>query len=183
MARGSLLLSACGYFALGLIQVATWVVFAILAINIIFKVPVHQYLLVPNFPIMMFFTLGGYLLYSGLLVSIGATIDDLYTAGNFQGIVFMLPVLPLILIAPVIQNPNGTVAIIGSYFPLTTGGIMLLRLAMSKSLTTVGIIAPALILCVSIWLVMKLSGKIYKTGILMYGKNATPQEIWKWMRH
>ena len=37
------------------------------------------------------------------------------------------------------------------------------------------------ILVVSVWLFMKLAGKIFKTGILMYGKNATPKEIWKWL--
>ncbi len=172
-----------GYFALGLMQVAVWVLVALVSINLAFKIPVHQYLLTANLPIMIFFALGGYLLYSGLLVSVGATIDDLYTAGNFQGIVFMLPMLPLILAAPVIQNPNGIVAVVGSYFPLTTAGIMLLRLALSKSLSIAGILAPAAILIISTWVVMKLAGKIFKTGILMYGKNATPREILKWLRH
>lgn len=171
-----------GYFALGLIQVFIWIVFAIIAVNVIFEVPVHQFLWVSNLPIMLFFALGGYLLFSAFLVSMGATIDDLYTAGNFQGIVFMLPMLPIFLIGPVVQNPNGTVALIGSYFPLTIPSIMLLRLALSNSLTTAGILFPALILAFSIWLVTKISGKIFRTGILMYGKNATPQEIIKWLR-
>ncbi|MCW3489730.1 ABC transporter permease [Dethiobacter alkaliphilus] len=171
-----------GYFALGLIQVLVWLIFAIIAVNVIFEVPVHSYLLVPSFPIMLFFALGGYLLYSAFLVSMGATIDDLYTAGNFQGLVFMMPMLPILLIGPVVQNPNGTVALIGSYFPLTTPSIMLLRLALSNSLTVAGILLPALVLVVSIWLVTKISGKIFRTGILMYGKNATPQEILKWLR-
>jgi ABC-2 type transport system permease protein len=38
------------------------------------------------------------------------------------------------------------------------------------------------ILVVSVWVFMKLAGKIFKIGILMYGKNATPGEIWKWIR-
>jgi ABC-2 type transport system permease protein len=172
-----------GYFGLGLLQVAAWVFFAALSVNFIFKIPVHRYLWTPQLPVMLFFALGGYLLYSALLAGMGATIDDLHAAGNFQGIIFLLPVMPLVLAAPVIQNPNGPVAMVGSYFPSTTAGVMLLRLALSRSLTFSGILGPALILGLSAWLVMRLAGRIFKMGLLMYGKNATPREIWRGLRH
>jgi len=44
------------------------------------------------------------------------------------------------------------------------------------------IIISFIIILASVWIFMKLAGKIFKTGILMYGKNATPAEIWKWIR-
>ncbi|MCS0543134.1 hypothetical protein NXY55_24455, partial [Aeromonas veronii] len=59
---------------------------------------------------------------------------------------------------------------------------LLLRLTFLEEWPWIEIVISLVILIVSIWLFMKLAGKIFKTGILMYGKNATPKEIWKWIR-
>ena len=57
----------------------------------------------------------------------------------------------------------------------------MLRLSMLEEWPWTEIIIALVVLVISIWLFMKLAGKIFKMGILMYGKNATPKEIWKWM--
>lgn len=171
-----------GYFVLGMIQVLSWLSFGLIAAYMALRIPVWHYLFVPQMPLVLFFALTGYLLYSSILVSFGATIEDMATATNFQGMVTMIPMLPIFFIGPVIVNPNGIIAKIGSYFPLTTPGVMLLRLTLSTTMTTLDILLPALLLVVTVLLMMRLAGKIFKTGILMYGKNATPMEIWRWMR-
>lgn len=171
-----------GYFVLGMIQVMSWLIFGIIAAYSILKIPVLTYLLVPQLPLVLFFALAGYLLYAALLVAMGATIEDMSTATNFQSIIFMIPMLPIFFVPPVIVNPNGVIALIGSYFPFTTPGVMLMRLTLSTTMTVMDILLPAALLVVSVWLMMKLAGKIFKTGILMYGKNATPSEIWRWIR-
>src|SRR5699024_7039688 len=122
------------------------------------------------------------LLFAAMFVGIGATMADVSSAGQFQGMVLMLPFLPFIFIGPVISDPGGLLAQIGTYIPFTSPGILILRLSMMSEWPWVEIIIALAILALSIWVFMKLAGKIFKVGILMYGKNATPKEIWKWIR-
>lgn len=171
-----------GYFGLGIVQVLVWILFAIPIIMWRFDFPVMEYLLVPELLLLLFFAVAGYLLFAAIFVGIGATVEDMTATSNFQGIVMMLPFLPAVLIGPVVSDPSGIIAQIGSYFPLTSPAILILRLSMLDEWPWVEIIISLVILVLSIWLFMKLAGKIFKTGILLYGKNATPQEIWKWIR-
>jgi ABC-2 type transport system permease protein len=60
--------------------------------------------------------------------------------------------------------------------------VLLLRLTMLDEWPWIEIVIALFILTASIWLSMKMAGKIFKTGILLYGKNATLKEIWKWIR-
>lgn len=94
----------------------------------------------------------------------------------------MLPFLPFVFIGPVLSNPDGLAAQIATYIPFSAPGVLLMRLTMLEEWPWLQIGISLAILVVSVWLFMKLAGKIFKTGILMYGKNATPQEIWKWIR-
>ena len=171
-----------GYFVLGLVQAAVLLFFAIPITLWKTDIPVFEYLFVPETLLLVFIAILGYLLFASLFVGIGATMADVSSAGNFQGIVMMLPFLPFALIGPVISDPSGLVAQIGTYVPFTTPGILLLRLTMLEEWPWIEIAIALVILIVSIWLFMKLAGKIFKVGILMYGKNATPKEIWKWLR-
>lgn len=172
-----------GYFVIGLIQAALWIAFAIPIAIIQFDIPVFEYLFVPVLPVMLFFTTVGYLMFSALFASMGATIEDIQEAGNFQGMIFIFPWLPLFFIGSVIGNPNGMIAVIASYFPLTSPGVMTLRLAMLTQIPIMDTVISGILLVVFTWLVVKLSGKIFKTGMLMYGKNANLKEIYKWVRH
>lgn len=172
-----------GYFGLGIIQVSIWLAFAIPIVTWKFNLPILKYLFVPELLVLLFIALTGYLLFAALFVGIGATVEDMTTSGNFQGIVIMLPWLPFLFIGPVLNDPSSFVAQIGSYIPFTAPGVMILRLALLEQWPWLEILISLTILLISVWLFMKLAGKIFKTGILMYGKNATPQEIWKWLRH
>lgn len=171
-----------GYFALGLIQTLVWIGVAIPVAQFYFEIPVLSYLIIPELPLMLFYALIGYLLFSAMFVSMGATIDDIQEAGNFQSIIFILPWLPLFFIGAIITNPNGVVAKVGTYFPLTTPGVMLFRLAFLSRIPVLDVIISSTVLLVTTWLIIRLAGKIFRTGILMIGKNATPKEIWRWMR-
>lgn len=170
-----------GYSVLGLLQIFSWLVFGAAIAQYRFNIPVFSYLWTPELPLMLFYALAGYFLYASILVAIGATIDDLATTTNFQSTIMMIPVLPLLFIQPVIVNPSGIVATFGSYFPLTAAGVMLLRLGISTTMTWLDILLPSVFLLLTLWVVVKLSGKIFRAGMLMYGKNATPSEMWRWL--
>lgn len=171
-----------GYFVLGMIQALVILLFGIPFVIYKFDIPLFKYLLVPETLLFVFIAVLGYLLFAAIFVGIGSTMADISTAGNFQGFIMLLPFLPLFFIGPVIDNPSGLAAQIASYIPFSSPGILILRLAMLEEWPWLEIAVSLIILAISVWLFMKLAGKIFKVGILLYGKNSTPQEIWKWIR-
>lgn len=171
-----------GYFVLGIIQVVVYIVIALPVLIWKIDFPIIEYLLVPELLVLIFISILGYLLYAALFVGIGATMADISTAGNFQGMVMMLPFSPFLFIGPVFSDPSGFWAQLGSYIPFTSPGVLIMRLSLLEEWPWVQIIIAIGILVVSVWVFMKLAGKVFKIGILMYGKNATPGEIWKWIR-
>lgn len=171
-----------GYSVLGLLQIFSWLVFGALIAQYSYNIPVFTYLWTPELPLLLFFAIMGYFLYAAILVAIGSTIDDMATTTNFQSTIMMIPILPVLFIQPVLVNPSGIVAVFGSYFPLTAAGVMLLRIAISTTMTWLDILLPSVFLLITLWVVAKLAGKIFRAGMLMYGKNATPTEMWKWLR-
>lgn len=171
-----------GYFVLGLIQVVVYVLIALPVLIWRIDVPIIEYLFVPELLVLLLIAILGYLLYAAIFVGIGATMADISTAGNFQGMVMMLPFSPFLFIGPVFSDPSGIWAQIGSYIPFTAPGVLIMRLSLLEEWPWVEIVVATVILAVSVVVFMKLAGKIFKIGILMYGKNATPGEIWKWVR-
>lgn len=170
-----------GYFVLGIIQVAVFL--ALVMPVAVWKIdfPIIEYLLTPKLLLLLLIAVLGYLLFAAIFVGIGATMADISTAGNFQGMIMMLPFLPVLFIGPVIEDPSGFMAQLGSYIPFSAPGVLLLRLSFLETWPWMEIGIALLILAISVWFFMKMAGRIFKTGILMYGKNATPKEIWKWM--
>ncbi|WP_079478955.1 ABC transporter permease [Halobacillus salinus] len=172
-----------GYFGLGLSQVIVWLGFGVpLAAWRLEDVPVLESLFVPELLIMVLIAILGYLLFAAMFVGFGATVEDISSAGNFQGFIMMLPFLPFIFIGPILSDPSGIVATVGSFIPFTSPAVLIMRMAMLGELPWVEIVLAIVVLMISVWLMIKLAGKIFEVGILMYGKNATPKEIWKWIR-
>ena len=128
----------------------------------------------------IFYFLGGYLLYASFFAIIGSAVDN--EADTQQ---FMLPVtLPLIIAIFVmintINNPDGPLAFWFSMIPLTSPVVMMVRIPFHPAAWEIIVSATILILTFigSTWM----AGKIYRTGILMYGKKASYKELWKWLR-
>ncbi|MBR7553671.1 ABC transporter permease [Allobacillus sp. GCM10007491] len=171
-----------GYFVLGILQVTVWIGMALPVALALVDYPIIQYLLVPETLLFLLIAVLGYLMFASIFVGLGATLEDSSSGSNFQGFVFMIPWLPFIFMGPVISNPESTLSQVLSYVPFTSPGIMILRLSILDEWPWLQILISIVILIVSIWLLMKLAGKIFRIGILIYGKNATLPEIWKWLR-
>src|SRR5690625_3779547 len=116
------------YFILGIVQVVVWLGLAAPVILWKVDIPIFKYLFVPELAVLLTIAILGYLVFASMFVGLGATIEDVSTSGNFQGLVFMLPFIPFMLLGPVISDPSGVVAKVGSYIPVTSPGILLLRL-------------------------------------------------------
>jgi ABC-2 type transport system permease protein len=129
----------------------------------------------------LFYFLGGYLLYAAMFAAVGSAVDN--EADTQQ---FMLPVtIPLILAIYVmintISNPEGSLSFWFSLIPFTSPIVMMVRIPFGVPYWQV---AVSMILLVSTFVLFTwLAGKIYRTGILMYGKKTSYKEMWKWMRY
>jgi len=171
-----------GHFLLGLIQLGFWLALGLPFAVRFLEFPILEALRAVNLPVILAFGLGGYLLFSALFVGLGATMEDLQSAGNAQSIVIMLPMLAFLFLGPVISNPNGSIAVFASLFPLTSSAIMMLRSGFTPVPLWQQLLSAALLL-ITAFITMRASAKIFRVGMLMYGKNATPKEVWKWLRY
>ena len=126
--------------------------------------------------------IGGYLLYAAIFASIGAAIDNQADAQQF-----MMPITILVIIAlyvgilTVPEDPNGIVAQIFSYIPFTSPIVMLMRIP--NGVPIYEQIISLTILFSSVVFMIWVGAKIYRIGILMYGKKLTYGEIIKWLKY
>jgi len=130
----------------------------------------------------LIYFIGGYFLYSAIYAAIGAAVDSETDTQQF-----MFPIiLPLMLgiyvgFFSVIENPHGTVSTIFSMIPLTSPIVMLMRIPFGVPWWELLISVSLLI--ITNFGVLWLAAKIYRVGILMYGKKPTYKELYKWLKY
>lgn len=130
----------------------------------------------------VFYFLGGYLLYSSLFAAVGAAVD-----AETETQQFMLPITVPMLIAifiaqTAVTNPGGPAVFWCSIIPFTSPVVMMIRVAMGNAFEHPGELALSMALLVATFLFTTwLAGRIYRTGILMYGKKVTWKELGKWL--
>ncbi len=170
-----------GQFILGVIQLGFWAAVGLPIAYFAFDVPIGDFIDLSLLPTFLFFTLLGYLFFAAIFVGIGATMEDIQSAGNSQGMVFMLPVLPFVVVGPISSNPDGLIARIATLLPITSPTVAIFRMGFTKvpvwELLTAGVL-----LLVSTFIVVKLAAKLFRVGMLMYGKTASIGEMVKWLR-
>lgn len=134
------------------------------------------------FGVFLFFFMGGYLFYGALFAAIGSAVDSETDTQQF-----MLPItMPLIFsiaisFSIVIGDPNGTLATWMSIIPLTSPITMMVRLPFLDSGQNWQIALSMGVMVISIIGAIWVAGKIYRTGILMYGKKVSYKELAKWL--
>lgn len=126
--------------------------------------------------------IGGYFLYSSFYASIGAAVDNETDSQQF-----LLPIImPLILgvyigFFTVINDPHGTIATVFSMIPLTSPIVMMMRIPFGVPLWQ--IVISVLLLFGTFFFVVWFASKIYRVGILMYGKKPTWKELYRWLKY
>lgn len=125
--------------------------------------------------------LGGYLLYASLFAAVGSAVDNETDTQQFS-MPIMLPIIFAIYAGIfAAQNPDGPLAFWCSMIPFTSPIVMMVRLPFDVPAWQ--IILSLTILILSFIGTTWMAGKIYRTGILMYGKKATWNELWKWLKY
>ncbi|OSY88045.1 ABC transporter permease [Tenacibaculum holothuriorum] len=138
--------------------------------------------LVTLFFLFIFYFFGGYMLYSSLFAAIGAAVDNETDTQQFM-MPIMMPLMLAVYVGAftVINDPHGPVSVIFSHIPLTSPIVMLMRVPFGVAWWEIAI-SMALLLITFLGVVW-LASKIYRVGILMYGKKPTYKDLWKWIRY
>jgi len=129
----------------------------------------------------IFYFLAGYLVYSSLFAAVGSAVDAEADTQQFVLPITIPLILAFILIQPIMENPDGPLAFWMSIIPFTSPVIMMVRLPFGVANWELALSMCVLIL--SFVLTTYLAGKIYRTGILMYGKKTSYKELWKWLSY
>ena len=130
----------------------------------------------------LIYFIGGYFLYSSFYAAIGAAVDSETDSQQF-----LLPIiLPLILgvyigFFTVLNDPHGTIATVFSIFPLTSPIVMLMRIPFGVPIWQ--LLLSITVLFATFLFVVWFAAKIYRVGILMYGKKPTWKELYKWLKY
>ncbi|WP_159519082.1 ABC transporter permease [Sunxiuqinia indica] len=127
----------------------------------------------------IFYFLGGFLMYSSLMGAVGAAVDHEEEAQQLMLPVTIPLIFSIIILFPVVKNPEGTLAFWASMIPFTSPVIMMVRVP--YGLPAWELLLSMGILVTSIYGTIWVAGKIYRTGILMYGKKVNLKEIVKWL--
>lgn len=124
---------------------------------------------------------GGYLLYSSFFAATGASINEQEDANQFVVPITMITLFGLYAAMYSIENTDGPLAFWASLFPLTSPIVMMIRIPFGVPLWQE--LLSIVLLYASAFLMIWIGGKIYRVGILMYGKKPSIKEIIKWMRY
>jgi ABC-2 type transport system permease protein len=172
-----------GVGAVGLTQVGLWLVVAVVALKAqLLGTDAHVLPSAPQAALFVVFFLLGYLLYSSLAAALGAMNNSEQELQQMQ-IFLMLPLIfSSLIIFNVITNPNGVIAQVASFFPFTAPLIMYTRVIVGKP-GAWGVTGSIAGLVVTIAIVLWVASRIYRVGILMYGKKPNLPEILRWLKY
>jgi ABC-2 type transport system permease protein len=140
-----------------------------------------------NFPLIIgcffFYFLGGYLLYSSLFAAVGSAVnEDPQDAQSLLLPITMPIIFAFVIMMKAVNNPYSSISVFGSLFPLTSPIVMMARVAhgVPGGVTAWELILSMALLILGFLGTTWMAGKIYRTGILMYGKKPSWKEMWKW---
>lgn len=123
----------------------------------------------------------GYLLFACLLAATGVIGNTVQESSQLSAIWTMTSVVPMFLLAPISTEPNGLLARVFSFFPLTAPVTMMLRIS-AGDVPVVDLVTSVMVLIVSIYLAVKGAAKVFRASSLMYGKRPSLPEIVRWLR-
>lgn len=139
---------------------------------------INFYVMIGSF---LFYFVAGYLLYASLFAAVGAAVDNESDTQQFVFPITLPLIVGIMVMISAFQNPGTSLAFWFSMIPLTSPIVMMARIPFGVPYEQVVISMALLVLTFvgSIWL----AGKIYRTGILMYGNKASFKELLKWLRY
>lgn len=168
-----------GLGAAGLLQMTVWVSMSFVAV-VYFAI---QFVVSPAaFTFCFVYFLLGYVLYGSLMLGFGALGTNLRESQQMASIWSFIGASPALIMIALFEAPQGTVARIFSYIPFTAPTTMMFRYVVDpKGTPVVDIVASMLLLVGSTWFAIRVSARLYRAGLLLYGKRPGIREIWRWI--
>ena len=124
----------------------------------------------------------GYLLYSAMFAAVGAAFNSTDEAQQWNFIIISPLILASTLMSPIASAPSSTLAIVFSMIPFCAPVLMYLRIVLAPPPLWQIALCIALLLATT-WIALEISARVYRVGILMYGKRPSVREIMKWLRY
>lgn len=126
--------------------------------------------------------IAGFFMYSTMFAVVGAICNSEEEAQQVMGPLILLIIIPFILMFHLFRIPDSTITILLSHIPFFSPILMFMRINVLMP-PFWEIALNVLLMCATVLLVTFISGKIYRVGILMYGKRPTLRELWQWSRY
>ena len=128
----------------------------------------------------VFYFIGGYLLYAALFAAFGSAVDQAADASQFTTPIIIIMIIALYAGMACIENPNGPMAFWCSMIPFTSPIVMMVRLPYDVPLWQLAL--SILLLFATAALMVWVAARIYRTGILLYGKKTSYRDIFSWLK-
>jgi len=166
-----------GLSALGFTQIFIWSLIGITLVGGAVIPPTAF----DNILIMLVYFITGFIFYTTIFVGIGSIVTTEQEAQQMTTYISLILILPVVVAMPAIQNPESMMVKVMSYIPLTIPSIMLLRFKIAPvPLIDIGITLS--IMFISTIVTLKIAAKIFRIGILSYGKKPTIKELIQWSK-
>lgn len=166
-----------GLSLLGIVQIFVWLLIGIAALGS----TLITYSYFESIPIILFYFLIGYIFYTSIFVGIGSIVSTEQEAQQITSYLSMILVLPIVFLLSAMQNPDSLLIEIFSYVPFTLPSIMILKANLSE-ISLLEHLVAILIMFIATTIVIYLSGKIFRIGILSYGKMPSLNELKSWLK-
>jgi ABC-2 type transport system permease protein len=167
-----------GLGAAGLLQMIVWVamgVAGVLLLSVQISLPPLLFVL-----FLTYFLLG-YALFGSLMLGFGALGTSARESHQIGSILSLIAISPLFAIAVLVEAPNGTLATVFSYVPFTAPTTMIFRYVIDpQGMPWRDLVLSALVLAVSTFLAIRFSARLFRAGLLLYGKRPGLRQIWRW---
>lgn len=170
-----------GDIGVGLTQLLIWILFGwgSLMIGAKYLPALQDFSLPPEYLIVFLgILIPAFIMISAVLAAIGATVTELREAQQFQSLVILPVMIPYYIVSTFMANPNGTLATILSFVPITAPIAMLLRMSFTI-VPTWQVILTSMILILSAIFAIWFAGRAFRLGMLQYGKRLTIKEVFR----
>lgn len=175
-----------GLGAAGLLQMTAWVAtgLALMVTGVLgFTLAGESLPVAPGaFAFCFLFYLLGYVLYGSLMLGFGALGTNLRESQQMAAVWSFLGASPVLVVLLLIEQPQGTLARVFSYIPFTAPTTMMFRYTIDpKGTPVLDILGAIAVLLVATVVALKASARLYRAGLLLYGKRPGLREIWRWL--
>lgn len=168
----------------GLVGLAVLAIYAIVGMGVAKKFGAFQSIPMNVLPWAVVYFIMAYAFLGSLMLAVGSAVTEIREAQALYTPITISIILPFMLIMPILQNPSSLVARLFSFFPPTTPYVMVMRLSQtSNPIPLWELIATAVVGFIGVGVVVWAAAKIFRVGVLMYGKPPNLMGLLKWIRY